>query len=267
DELLTRLQPVEKLAGAPPWTYTYDGFGNRVSQTDPNGSVTAWQYDSANRQVLTEWTRGPSGSTAMPAATCRASVTGDAPIPSGRVLCFGTQSYDGVDNLTATQDGNGATSTFFYDGIHRRTSQQVPRSASPVLKERTDTAYDPDGHATDLCPPREFDASEPNSAAATAGVNATCSSTGYYSTHRSYDFAGKLLTDKTYEEHAGSASTYDAHTTTYAYDADGNPRGVTDAANATTTATFDLLDRRLSQTQPRDGNRSFTTTWAYDPAG
>src|SRR5207302_3203219 len=58
-----------------------------------------------------------------------------------------------------------------------------------------------------------------------------------------------------------------ANTASYNYDADGNQVSSTDPNGHTTTTVFDLLDRKASQSVPRDASTSNTTTWNHDPAG
>jgi RHS repeat-associated protein len=251
DNQLTRLMPAEAAANKPT-TYTYDQFDNRASTTDPNGNVSAYQYDSVNRLTASLWTRGawPTDTTTVPPA-CRQSVAGDAPIPSARILCSTTSAYDGVDNATAAQDGNHQTTTYTYDGAHREISRVQPRNDGTYTTLRTDTIYDPDGNVTDICPPREF----------TEG-SGTCSATTAYSQHRTYDSAGLLATNSTYR-----ASTTAPNTTAYTYDADGNAATIVDANQHTVRFTYDLLDRKVSQAAPRDASTNVTTAWNHDPVG
>jgi YD repeat-containing protein len=249
---LTQLLPLEAAANKPT-TYAYDAFGNRTSTTDPNGSVSTTQLDSVNRQVGTAFTRvpWPSDTTQVPPA-CRQSTTADAPIPAARILCSTATSYDGVDNKLSATDGNHQVTTFTYDGARRQVSQSVPRNADGLTSARTDTVYDADGHVTDTCPPREF----------TEGGRTTCTASGAFSKHRAYDVAGRMATSMTFRAAGGPPDT-----STSTYDADGNPRSVTDPNGHPATTLYDLLDRMVSQTRQRDSGSSNTTTWSHDPAG
>jgi YD repeat-containing protein len=83
---------------------------------------------------------------------------------------------------------NHEVTTYTYDGIRRLISQLVPRNADGISTVRTDTLYDADGHVTDVCPPNEFTAQ---------GSNA-CTSTGAFSTHRTYDVAGRMASSTTF---------------------------------------------------------------------
>jgi RHS repeat-associated protein len=252
NNLLTHLMPLE--AGASKaTTYTYDAFDNQTSTTDPNGSVTTLQYDAVNRQVGTAFTRGPwpSDTSQVPAA-CRQSGPGDAPIPASRILCSTSTAYDGVDNKVALSDANHQTTTYAYDGVRREVSRSVPRNDGVLTTLRTDTVYDADGHITDVCPPREF----------TEGGGTSCTGSGFFSQHRTYDVAGRMSSQTTFRTSGGQAVT-----TNSTYDADGNQVSAADANQHVTTTTYDLLDRRTSQGVPRDTSTTSITTWNHDPRG
>ena len=251
DNLLTTLMPLEASANNPT-SYTYDAFDNRTSTTDPDGNVTTAQFDTVNRQVGAAFTRGPfpSDTSQVPPA-CRQSAASDAPIPAGRILCSTAVSYDGVDNKVSTTDGNHQVTTYAYDGVRRLISRLVPRNADGITTVRTDTVYDADGNVTDVCPPNEF---------TTKGSNA-CTSTAAFSTHRTYDVAGRVASSTTFRA-AGQPDT-----SSFAYDADGNLVSTTDPNSHTTTTAFNMLDRKAGVTVPRDATTTNTTTFNYDPVG
>lgn len=250
--LMTVQLPVQTGNTATKTSYTYDQYGNKASRTDANGNVTVYTYDAVNRLTGTLWTRGawPTPSTDAPAA-CRQSGSADAPIPAGRILCSTAQSYDGVDNVTAAQDGNHQTTTFTYDGAHRRLTQVAPRFDGSHATLTTAWVYDADGNVTDTCPPNQALSSVP-----------ACTSASIYGTHSTYDPAGHRLTVTTFRTAGGAADT-----TTTTYDADGYPTQVVDPNGHATTGTYDFNDRRTSETKPRDASTSLTTTWVYDPSG
>jgi RHS repeat-associated protein len=251
DNQVSELLPVEAAANKAT-TFTYDAFENRTSTTDPNGVVTTFQYDSVNRQVAVAFTRGawPSDTTTVP-PTCRQSTAADAPIPAGRILCTTAASYDGADNRLSATDSNHQVTTYTYDGVRRPVSQLAPRNDGTFTTLRTDTVYDADGHVTDVCPPREF----------TEGGSTSCTASGAFSAHRTYDAAGRMTSQTTFRT-AGAADT-----STFTYDADGNARTATDPNGHVTTNGHDLLDRNTAVTQHRDATNSNTTTTIFDPAG
>lgn len=285
DRLASRLLPTEAASGKAT-TYTYDAYGNQTALTDPNGHVTAYAYDSVNRQIARFTTRGPAGGSIVSPTSCHTSgQAGDpASLPANRITCVSRTAYDGVDNKVATQDANGAVSYFAFDGVHRQVGSWVPRDSSTLLY--TETSYDSDGNPTDVCPPRQFTegGSTPASApGATPVVTPTlCSapaqptSSAYFGTHRVYDLADRLVASSSFRQTTVPACPVSGTqacplTTSYAYDADGNQDAVTDPNGNTTNQTFDLNDRRISQSVPRSGSGSSTvyetTTWSYDPSG
>jgi RHS repeat-associated protein len=251
DELLTRLLPAEQQSGAST-KYGYDAYGNKVSLTDPNGNVTVYKYDLANRLVETDFTRGAWSSTLCTDPTlCRESTSSDAPIPAGRILYWTVQSYDGVDNLTGSQDANHQTTTKHYDGVHRLTEVDAPTNSSGGSTLKTGYIYNPDGKTTDTCNPREY----------TDGGQTSCVASPAYGTHMAYDALDRMTTKTV------SRATGVTETTGYTYDADGNQLSVTDPNGHATTYAYDTLDRKTSMTVPRDGTNGYTTFWTYDPSG
>ncbi|MBV8980682.1 MAG: RHS repeat protein, partial [Acidimicrobiia bacterium] len=261
DNIASTLAPAEKAANQPdntdhPTTYVYDPFNNNTSVTDGRGNVTAHYYDSVHRAPATAWTRGAAGSVNVPSACVASSGSAQAPLPSGRVACRSAVGMDGVDNITGIQDGNHQVEYRIFDGIHREIRRTVPRNDGTYTNTESDTNYDLDGNALDVCSPRQLD-----SASREPDATGTCTSTSKLATHNAYDAAGRLSTTTTYR----SATL--AETTQYAYDADGNRVSVTDANNHQTTDTYNLLDRKVTEAVPRDASTTNTTTWNYDPAG
>ena len=251
DQLVTKLLPAEAASGAST-KYSYDTYGNKSSTTDPNGNVTVYKYDAVNRLIETDLTRGawPTDTSAVPSA-CRQSTSSDAPIPSGRILCSTTSAYDGIDNLSGSQDANHQTTTKHYDGVQRLTEVDAPPNATGGQPLKTGYIYNPDGKATDECNPREY----------TDGGQTNCVASPAYGTHEVYDVLDRV-TSKTLGRAAGVSET-----TNYTYDGDGNQLTVKDPNGHTTAYGYDNLDRKISMTVPRDANNSFTTFWTYDPSG
>jgi RHS repeat-associated protein/uncharacterized repeat protein (TIGR01451 family) len=260
DNLTSTLLPAEKAANQPdntdhPTTYGYDAYNKPTSMTDPRGNVTAYRYDRVGRIAETDVTRGSAGGS-MPAACKSPTTSSDAPVPLNKIECSMPLGHDGVDNVVGTQDGNHQISYMTYDGVHRQLAKTVPRFDGTYTNLATQTLYDPDGHATDVCSPRD---AAPTSLEPDA--SATCTASSKLATHTAYDSAGRPSTVTTYRD----ANT--AELVTYRYDADGNQISVTDANLHRTTRVYDLLDRKVSEAVPRDATHTNTTAWAYDPAG
>lgn len=253
DELTSHLLP-EEASGNHATFYSYDAFGNKATMTSPNGVVTAYQYDSVNRLTTTAWTRAawPSDTATVPSA-CRQSTTNDAPIPAGLILCFTRSSYDGTDNRTASGDGNAQVTSYLFDSLHRVAQTVGPRQVNGAGTITAKT-YDADGNVIWSCSPREF----------TDPGHTNCAGANPYSTRRFYTTLDQVYEATTFRVVNGVTQ---AHTTAYAYDADGNQVSVTDPNGHTTTTQYDLLDRKTLQTVPRDASSSNVTQWFYDAVG
>lgn len=191
DELLSTQTPA-----TPATVNTWDAFGNKVSTTAPsgasNGGVTTYQYDTVNRLTSTAWTRAPwprDSSTVPPAY--RQSNSGDAPMVPGRIVVSTTVAYDGVDNKTATSDGNAQVTAVAYDSLHRTLQTVGPRQVNGA-GTTTAAIYDLDGNALWACSPREFSESD----------GSRCSGPGpyKYSTQKAYDALDRLTSSTTYRD-------------------------------------------------------------------
>ncbi len=117
------------------WTYSYDSYGDLVSETAPattdnsdvSGSyqdVARWAYDTATGQVTSQLSgrymlANPSATSCTTPATGCTTYTYDA---EGQLLTTTdgnghttTNTYDGDGNLTSTTDGNGNEAVYGYD--------------------------------------------------------------------------------------------------------------------------------------------------------
>jgi len=225
-------------------------YGHPDTSTDPRGVVTAFDYDNADRPVATTWSRGPAGPDAPRA--CRTSGPADSARYGPNItLCTAATTYDGLDQVTASSDGNAQVSTYSYDALARRTATVAPRTNNNLATVRTEVRYDRDGQPLTVCTPRTF----------APGGPGTCTSTDPYATQLGYDVAGRRASTTTYRD----AST--PLTATWTYDADGNTVTATDPNAHTTTTGTDLLDRPLSVTRPRDASTTYTVSYRYDPVG
>lgn len=256
DALLTKQTPAEAAANIGPWRSTYDQYGNRVSETDPRGTVTAFVFDAVNRQVKTIFTRGAwSTDPNNPSPPSCTQSTSTDPVPAGKAMCTRSVAFDGVDNPTALGDANGQTTTVSYDGLHREVSRQVPRNDGAFTTLRTDRVYDLDGNLTSLCSPRAF----------TEGNAPTCTSAAAqpYRRDRSYDTRNHLTAESTMHTVGGSVNT-----TSYGYDADGNQVSVTDGNGHSRSVGYDADDRKTSESWQRAaGGPTITKTSSFDHTG
>jgi RHS repeat-associated protein len=258
DSLLTTQLPQQRADGLGPTRYTLDARGNRASQQDPRGNYVKFVYDVVDRPAARYFSRGP-----MPTdlndkpPNCRARLTADAPIPAGTLVCFEAAGYDGTDNRTAYQDANGEDYFFVFDGAHRELQHTVPRFDGTLTALWTETAYDADGHPTDVCRPRQFS----EGGFATSPTVTPCAQPASFATHNVFDVAGRLGAKTTYRGDGSS------QTTSFGYDADDNVVDTQNARGYHVIDTFDQLDRRIQSDAPRTGSTRFRTLFNYDPSG
>ena len=134
-----QLYTVSEAAGTA--MYAYDANGNQTGLSNPNGTVVADVYDTANR--LTSLTNKTSGGTTLSSFgygynsdNRRTSVTE----ANGDVVSYG---YDGMLHLSSESrtGANGYTALYVVDGVSNRTS-------STVGGVTTTYAYDADDELT-----------------------------------------------------------------------------------------------------------------------
>jgi RHS repeat-associated protein len=180
-DLRSRAIEQRVITGAPtPLTthITYDGLGNKTSETTPLGHLTQWLYDEFNKvaQVIAPATTGtavtnyfydPNGNLRMirdagyvSDATGHFSVftydkfnnriTADRAAGDSRVIGE-TAGYDGAGNLRWKKDGAGRQVAYTYDEFNRPKLEIRGLPASPVTDidylAAIATAYDGNGNA------------------------------------------------------------------------------------------------------------------------
>jgi RHS repeat-associated protein len=280
-ELVNRRTPAEPASAAS--RYGYDTFGNLNTVTDPNGHVTAITYDAVNRQQRRYFSRSASDANHPTPVGC--DVTGatqpgpgqnysDAnndpgTLPTNRIACFTQSSYDGLDRVTGSRDGSGATGHTDFDSLSRPIRTITYRDATTKLTALS--IYDVDDHVILSCPPRQqaeqSGACVPAATAPAVGstfCSATIANPAHYATLMEYDYAGRLCHRQTYREHDAAASpSWDVLDSTIHYDADGNPTATTDPRGKTAQSAYDALDQQVSTTRPRAG----TAFYQYDDSG
>ena len=215
--------------------------------------------------MKSRWTRGSyttaAGGAANDCDSQTATTSSDSPLPSGRILCKSSATYDGLDRTVATTDAAGGQSKAVYDTLSRKTAQGVLRTGSTW--EWTKTAYDADNHPVGECQPNGFTASATDSGACTPAADTA----DKYGTRVDYDMAGRATTTTSYRETSPTDSTVLSLPTSTSYDADGNAVSTTDPRGAVATTAFDILDRKTDVTTTRTGTTTNTTHYGYDPLG
>lgn len=245
-------------------SYTYD-YADRVStRTSPAGNVTGaspatkeantttYTYDEAGNQTGTS-VPDPADST----QTLTTNTTYDElNRPTDVIDPLGdttTNTYDSRSRVTAVTDPTGSVASYEYDS-HNRVST-VSNSAG----DQSRFGYDAEGHLTDQYDPSGAD------------------------TTRTYDDAGRVAT--MVDPRGASPSNRKAkYTTTYTYDAAGQPTSVTDALGRDATTTYNAAGQVATLTNRNGGQTSYgynnvgllstvtsptgdATTYTYDAAG
>ncbi|MEZ0107621.1 RHS repeat-associated protein [Catenulispora sp. EB89] len=233
-------------------TKAYDPNGNLLSTTDPLGDKTSSTYDKANRVIAT--------------VTPRGNVTG-----ANAAAYTTTFGYDANGNQTTVTDPTGAVSTTAYDVINRKVSVTDPLGA--VTKTGYDatgdvtSAIDALGHAATFT----YDALGRQLTAVDRDGNRSSAAYDADGNHVSQTTAAGETTKWTFDADERTVTSIDprgtvtggnpaAYTTTYGYDAAGNPTTVTDPLGGVHAAAFDGDNRQTSTTDPTGA----VTTYAYD---
>ena len=247
-------------------TYTYDGDGYRLSETDPLGHTTTYTYDALGHRttlrsplgLTTTYTYDANGNSLTETRPDGSSLTRtydphgrrlSETDPAGDTLQY---SYTPRGALASLTDTRGAVTTFSYDALDRRTAK----------------TYD-DGSAEQS----SYDA---------AGQLITFTTARGLTRTYTYDLRGQL-TGVTYSDATPAVSyTYDAagqrlsasnaHATIeYRYDGAGRPAGETQtlAGHPLGARRFDLshnVDARLTRID-YPGTNAPTLNYSYSPRG
>ena len=229
--------------------YTYDLYGNLISNIGPNKLSTHWQYDSLGRTIreiradgtetLTEYTWDDSVANAVYRVTT--SISGQAPT---------AKIYDHLDRpireIMTGYDGKIIFRDMIYDRYGRISKQSLPYYQGDQVYW-LQFAYDALG--------RKITSQRP----AGDGVNVYTSSIEYAGlTQTQIDAKGK---PKTITNNALGlpVKIVDAAggVLQYRYDAKGNLLETIDVANNSTRLTYDLYDNRIAINDPNLGR------WTY----
>ena len=120
----------------PEYIYTYDKYGNQLTQEDAEGRITSFAYDNANR-LLTETQPDPDG-------------TGPLAAP------VTTYTYDNAGNKVTETDPRGNTTSYGYDNANRLASTTAPDpdGAGAQTAPLTTYSYDANGNPASVVEPR-----------------------------------------------------------------------------------------------------------------
>ncbi|HBV98040.1 MAG: hypothetical protein JL50_00965 [Peptococcaceae bacterium BICA1-7] len=218
----------------------YDGQGRVISQSDGNGNISAFDYDTVNRRTtLTD----PIGNEIINVFDERYRTTQIIyPGNINETITYGDNGF-----VEAKTDKNGKTTSYTYDSRGNLRTQTDP------LQNTTGFSYDERDNLVQVT----------DSLGMVTGFTFDDRDNPLTVTGDVYGLG--VTTSTTYNEFGRPVSNTNpnGNTTTYTYDEYGNKISVTDPLGNTTTFTYDILGRVLTKTDPR-GN---TTTYTYDESG
>lgn len=225
-------------------TYDYDGVGQLIQLTRPDGSFTAYEYDDAHRLMAINNTRGDSIQYQRDNAGHITQTNWVNPDASyARSQRFAYDALGRMQNLIETRNGVDATTVYGYDANGNPTSVTDPKAQTSTSTwdglDRAKSQRDPLNGLTQ----RLYDGQDRTSQV-TAPNGAT---TGF-----TVDGLGNVL----------SESAADRGTRTATYDAAGNLKTLNDGRGIVST-TYDALNR---PTQVSTSNGKVQTlTWDSAP--
>jgi len=200
--------------------YGYDGAGNRISLTYPDGRTEGWTLDAAGRPTAVAL---PDGSTDTLTHDGAGNLTGQRS-PSGAVTQW---SYDGAGRLTGTTDLSGTTTIFSQTATLDAAGQ---RRALRNGQGTTSYGYDGAGRLVSaLYPDGSGEQDQYDAAGNRLLVTGTSPLSGTSVTANGYDAADELLT-----------STTGLSATVYGYDGNGNQTSASGPSGVTVSSYNDL---------------------------
>ena len=272
----SELDPANQPSG-PATIYTYDADGNQLTQTDPHGNQTKYEYDARNQPT-----------------SMRTGLTSSGSCASGTTCPTTTYGYDGDGNKITELDARGYQTDYGYDDADQLTSEEGGLTYSsfyadyvcasghtcPLTTYAYDlagnqiSAIDPNGTETDTT----YDAYNRQKTVATAVSGPNGSTTQSF-----YDGKGQLTCSQSGLS-AGSGSSFvcdvgndsskafycpsgkTCPTTTYSYDGNGNQTAVTGPDGFTTQSVYDSTGQ-LTCSQSGLSTSTTSTVAASCPAG
>jgi RHS repeat-associated protein len=280
-----QLQLLTNAVGQSTTYNTYNAYGQPLTITDPNGTVTTLTYDArqrvTSRQVGTDTTSYSYYPTGL---------LNIVTLPDSSTL---TMTYDGAHRLTKIADGAGNYVSYTLDALGNRTAESAydttntlsrthsrvfnslsqlyqdigansastttigydangnPVSTAAPLSRNTGSQYDALNRLTQITDPASgvtvvsYDTSD-NVASVIDPISLT---TSY--THNGFNDLTQQVSHAT-------------GTTTYAFDSGGNLQTQTDARGAAATSAYDALNRVTSTAFTLGGVTDQTLSYSYD---
>jgi RHS repeat-associated protein len=266
--------------GGNTWTYTYDTFGDRISEAAPATSDNSDRAGSASDTTKWAYNTGLGWLTATLAARYVLANPTATTCTTPAVGCT-TYTHDNMGRVLVTTDGDGDTATAHYDadgnedysidGNTNRTNYTHNPAGQLTVTTRPDattltTDYWPDGSIEDQIDGNGADTHYTYDPLGhlTGVTDPDSRTTGYQ-----YDGVGNLLVKSDPGVTGCSTASTTSGCTLYTYDPANEQTSITynntDTPNVT-AETYDGDSRRVSMTE-QHGSGSATSTWAYDSLG
>jgi RHS repeat-associated protein len=239
-----QLHTVTDAAGNETVYNTYNTYGQPLTVTDPNGTVTTLSYDAQQRLTSRE-----VGSETTSFAYYSTGLLETVTLPDSSTV---TYSYDNAHRLTGITDTSGNSIAYTLDALGNRTAEKsydpsstLHRTHSRVFNTLSELYQDINAAGTSAVTTTLSYDSNGNQ----TGVSAPLSRT----TSNAYDALNRLsqITDP------ASGHTY------FAYDAENDLTSVQDSLGLTTSYTYNGFGDVTQQVSPDTG----TSTNTYDSGG
>jgi RHS repeat-associated protein len=214
--------------------FTYDVYGNKLSETNELGQRTTYSYDDYNRLI---------GMKLPPTAQVSDSTTVyDYSATDGTPYSHTTKSWRW--KTTAANTSSHVITENLYDPNFRLSTKTESYGS---LNARTYYGYDANGNQTSVVDPRGSGADDLN-----------------YTTTTEYDLRNRKT--KTTSPQAADGQ---IQITQWGYDDAGNVTSITRPDTKVETKTYDEMHRVLNHTVPKDASPAtfLTTTFTYYPSG
>ena len=245
--VLSTSQPISSSTATT--SYTYNSFGEVLTDTDPLGNVTTNTYD-ANGNLLTVTSPAPASGVAASVTTFAYNSLGELTQITDPLSHVSTMTYTTAGLIATITDAQSNVTTYAYDAHGNRTS------VTDALGNVTTFAYDAgDRLITITYPPAQSGGSSTTSTFTydSRGRRTSATDQNGKTTSYAYDTADRLTT----------VTDAASNVTTYTYDTENNLLGITDANSHTTNFTYDAFGRVTQTTFPS----SFYESYAYDAIG
>lgn len=225
------------------WDYTYNGFGQVLSATDPLGKTTTNTYDS-NGNLLSTTTPSPDGVQAGSTTTFTYDSHGFPLTVTDPLNHTTTMTYTTAGLVATVTDAQNNVTSYQYDARGNRTS------VTDALSHTTTFAYDSRNRLTTITYP---DQTTTTFAYDTRGRRTSVTDGNNKTTTYAYDDSDRLT----------SVTDAANHVTRYGYDNESHLTSITDASNHSTSFTYNFNGWISKTTFPS----TLYETYTYDSVG